>query len=410
MRTRLVVAASITAVSLLGLLASCSFTTSFDGISGATRPVDAFVPVDTNVATPEVGTPETIAETPPPDVGSEVGDGGVSAQPPVRPPGPAVPGGGASRTLWVGVKHFHFAHSNDALKVPGAWQDWGYDIDRLCTGDIDSKQPGTCIRAAAAAAETVKDGKDCRDNNFGSQIITQLNSYNDKFENDTNTGLAEGTSAWLLALDDLGDTVDDPYVPGRLYLASQSPTRPAWDGTDSRELLPSSVVGGDIDKAVVTFPKGYLKNNVWVSGEPLDFEISIPLGRSGALMPMKVAQAVIAMRVSDAHSSIVDGTGVFAGAIAPATTQAFLDPFMITQTTHCPGTAEYAIFMKKITAYVDVVIGAPNLQDPKKSCDGISFGIGINLAPVARPLKLGPPLSPPVCGATDAAVDTGASD
>lgn len=370
-------------ISVAGVaaLAACSLTTSFDGISG-TRPADTGV-------TPTDGGP---------------------AVPPPRPAGAPTPGAG--RTLWLGVKHFHFAHSNDALKKPGAWEDWGWDIDGLCTGATASAQAGSCQKSAAVAPDQIRDGQACRDNNFGSQIVPQLNIYNNQFENDTNNGLLDGTASWLFVLEDLGDGADDAYVPGKLYLMAPmgEKQKPAWDGTDVRSILPRSVAGGDLKMATVNFPKGYMRDHVWVSGEPVSFETALPIGAKGELMPMAVRSGLIAFQLNPAHTNVVDGTGQVAGALPLSAVEGFLKPFLLTQTTFCPGTSQYQNLMNTVGTYGDVVVDAPKMQDPGKSCDGISFGIGINLAPVAAPSALAPEITPSAgaCGGGDAGPsDTG---
>lgn len=382
-------AASTFALGVVVVAGACSFTTSFDGISG-TRP--AVVDSGSNPLDSAI---------------TDSGDGGP-AQPPARPPGDASPGTG-TRNLWLGVKHFHFAHSNDSLKKPGAWEDWGWDIDGLCTGATASEQPGSCQRSPSVSPDQIRDGKLCRDNNLGSQIVPQLNIYNNAFENDTNNGLLGGTPAWIFLLEDLGSEADDPYVPGKLYLASAMPEKvlPAWDGTDVRTILPRSVIGGDIGRAVVSFPKGYVRNHVWVSGEPTSFETALPIGSKGELMPLPVVSGIIAFQLNSARTSVVDGTGQVAGAIATASVESFLKPFLLTQTTFCPGSSQYNNLMNTVRTYGDVVMNAPKLQDPSRPCDGISFGIGINMAPIAAPTALGPEQIPSAgaCGTPDAATD-----
>lgn len=357
----------VASVIALVAIASCTLTTDLDGISGGTR------------------------------------DGGVTpagderAVPPARPAGEQKPGGGTSKTLWLGVKHFHFAHSNDALKVPGAWQDWGYDLDGRCTGDVEGTQQGTCIRSPKAFPDSVRDGKACRDNNLGSQLVPQLNIYNDQFENDTNKGLETGAPAWILRLEDVGDGKDDPYVPGTLYLAAPMPEKvfPAWDGTDARALLarkdPSA---GPLEQAIAKFPAGFLRDDVWVSGEPSSFDADLPIGLTGELMPMPIVNGVITFRLNEAHTTAIDGTGMVAGAIPTSALESFVRPFILTQTAFCPGTPQYTQLVDKLPAFADVVVGAASLQDPGKSCDGMSLGIGINLAPVAQPTTTAPDVTP----------------
>ena len=373
----------------LGAIAatSCLLTTSLDGVSGGVK----------------AGT----------DTGAADADPDSPAQPPTRPAGATTPSG-KGKTLWFGVKHFHFAHSNDALKKPGAWQDWGFDIDHLCTGAVEADQSGSCLRASGADPSVIADGKRCRDNNFGSQIVSQLNVYNDRFESDTNSGLtSEGSDTIAFRLDDVDGDPDDAYAPGKLYLlAAMKGGRPAWDGTDSRQISASSVTGDDLDKPITAFPNGYIKGDVWVSGEPASFEMSMPIGLKGEPLPMKVVNGLIGFQLTRDHGSVMDGTGQFAGAIAASNVEAWLKPFVLTQTGFCPAMPQYATFMNRVQTFVDVVVGAPSLQDPKAKCDGISFGFGMNMAPIARPSEVvpAPPPSTGSCGGdagADAAVDGG---
>ena len=362
MRTLLTVVA-VGGVGIGAALAACSLTTDFSGISD--RP--------------------TIAA-------------GDHAVPPTRPAGDPTKGGGP--TLWFGVKHLHFAHSNDALKVPGAWQDWGFDIDNVCTGALAKDQKGLCILRPGATADMMQDGRLCRDNNFGSQIVPKLAIYASTFENDTNAGLGEGGPSWILALDDVGPGADDPYVPGRLYLAGRMPdkVKPAWDGGDARKILTTTIKGGKIDDPVVTFPKGYLKGNVWVSGEAVDFNFSMPIGKRGALLPFSAKHAVIGLKLKDDHVSVLDGTGQFAGAMPISSLESFLAPFLSAFTAFCPGSTQYASFMESLPPFADVSLSSPTLQDDKSTCDGVSFGIGMNFAPVAVPTTTADPETDPPCG------------
>jgi hypothetical protein len=48
----------------------------------------------------------------------------------------------------------------------------------------------------------------------------------------------------------------------------------------------------------------------------------------------------------------------------------------------CPGNPLYDGLITKMLTFPDVVIGAPNLQDTTKTCDGLSVGLGFELKPI----------------------------
>jgi len=349
-------------------LAACASLLGYDGL--APRGTDAEAPPDVS------------------DVGLDSFDAAeFPNHPPGRPPGEAKPSG-KGRTTWLIVRHFFLNSQNfDSLPSKDAWRDLGFDLDHVCTGDKEAKDNlGTCKRSPGANDKTLLDGNGCRDNNFGSQIIPLLLFVNGVFESDGNTAIENGRNTWILALEDLDDGPDDPYVTGSLYKAANwadfGTTKPKFDGTDVREVESESVTALDLGKPRTRFSKGYVRGNVWVSGEAFDFEVIVPFVGIGYQLPL--VGATVTVRLSEDHKTA--GLGILGGGLEASDLERIVAPFA-SAAGFCPGSTAYKSLLGQVATFVDVVAGAPNLQDPAKNCDTVSLGMGIAFAsikPVTR--------------------------
>jgi len=330
------------------------------------------------------------AQTSPTDVATDSGSETIDAadlptHPPPRPPGEAKPSG-TGKTTWLIARRFFLGSQNfEGLPSKEAWKDLGFDLDHVCTGPAEAKaNTGTCKRAPSATDTTLLDGNGCRDNNFGSQVVPLLSFVNAVFESDGNDAIANGRSTWILALEDLDDGPNDPYVPAILYKAANwsdfGVTKPKFDGTDVRQVESGSVIDSDLAKPKTRFPKGYVSGNVWVSGEPSDFEVIVPFVGIGYQVPLVGASATV--RLSDDHKTA--GLGILGGGLAGTDLDRIVRP-IASAAGVCPETAVYKSILGQVAGYVDVVAGAPGLLDVTKSCDTVSLGMGVAFAAI-RPV------------------------
>jgi hypothetical protein len=315
----------------------------------------------------------------PVDTGVSDGDAGAGYRPQGRPIGEAKPSG-KGRTIWLEAKQVVFGTLDAAGKDSSdAWKDVGFDLDSTCTGPAESAGDlGTCKKAPGAAPDVLVDGNSCRDNNFGGRLLQQVKFA--RLEERTNAALTQGNNTWILALDDLDDGEDDPYVPGRLYKAAHwagYPTAPPpkFDGTDVRQVTAESVTGGDVNAPKTRFTRGYLSKNVWVSGEPAGLDLVMPFDSMNVIMPLTAA--VLTVGISADHKTGSNGT--IAGAIPVTLTKPLLDP-IARSLAICPGTSFYDGLINMVATLPDVVIKSPTLQDPTMPCDGVSVGIGVVFA------------------------------
>ena len=183
------------------------------------------------------------------------------ARPPQRPPGEPVPSG-KGRSVYLAVRKLYLASkTREDLDTPTAWREWGFDLDRVCTGEAESKaNVGTCRRADTADQSVLIDGDLCRDNNWGSQVMPMLRKFAPNVEDKAATSLNKGSATMLLRIDDLDDGEDDPYAPARLYQIAKIDS-PKWDGSDLRPILADSLVDGDIENARDVFPGGNVQGH-----------------------------------------------------------------------------------------------------------------------------------------------------
>lgn len=354
-----------------GLAGGCAQILGYDELSA--RESDASV--DTTSETPEDALVTDVADA------ADVTPTGPVV-PPLRPAGlPAMPSG-TGRKLTFAVKRLflgtqtHLGEVNDK-----AWREWGYDLDGVCTDANASKQSiGTCKRVDTSVADVLEDGDRCRDNNFGARIMGLVTTFNSSVETNTTSSILNGSGTIGIVIEDVDDGADDGFAPGMIYNLESLPdgSTPAWDGTDVRKVTDDSVQNLDIQQARVSFPKGYIRGNVWVSGEGTSFNLPFGLGGTSLVLPLQAGQFTLPL---DAAHEKSPTPSVVAGAIALTDLEAAMKP-VAASANLCPGNALYDGLIKTMLTFPDVVMGAPNLQDTTKTCDGLSVGLGFELAPI----------------------------
>lgn len=378
------------AVALLPFLAGCAQVLGYDEYRE--RPA--------SVVTGDSSVPDTVVV----DADTAVVDAAPGpARVPTRPPG-EIKASGKGRTLWIAAKRMYVG-SQTALGMTStnAWRDWGFDLDKICTSVEDSvANRGTCLRHPEANQQVLVDGDLCRDNNFGHHVIALLVISSEGFETRINDGLREGNNTWVIRIDDVDDGADDTYAPARFYRgASTKPAVPKWDGTDTRKVTADSVVDRDLDRPLVEFRNGYIRDNVWVSGEPSSGLLVLPFS---AELNLTMTSTVVTLALDADHKNAT--RGVLGGAMPMSTLESLLRPIALSS-GFCPGTPLYDSLFKTISRFPDVVVGAKDLQSTTVPCDGMSIGIGFDVQSIQPATEIvdPPPPDPSKCG--DAGVDGG---
>ena len=363
-------------------LAACAQLLSYDDyrerVADTNTSFDSGVSVETNIE-------ETVAEVadtgPPPH------------RVPTRPAGEPI-ASGAGRTLWLGVRRYRLG-TMDPSGGPAehAWKMYGYDLDEVCTGPLESKEnTGTCRRPMSAQQDSILDGLRCRDNNFGRHIGALVRASMPEAEDTLNDTVGNGTSTWILRIDDVDNGANDPYAPGMLYRTAdeRTTTPPKWDGNDVRTILSDSLIERDLGKPVLAFAKGFISNNTWVSGEPASARIMLPISRD-VFITLNTQNAVFSLDLDDKHET--GRNGILAGVLAVTDIDGILRP-IAASAGFCPGSSLYDSVLKAAAKAPDVVLGAPKLQNVSLTCDGISLGVGFEVIPVKPSTAIIDPLPP----------------
>lgn len=380
--------------SIVGLLGTvgCAQLLSYDDYQPRSDAPDAFVDA-TGDAT---------------DAATDADAGEPPVRLPARPSGPTM-ASGKGKSIWVAVRRFRLGSVDLDHVGPNenAWMSIGYDLDGRCTTAADSKtSAGTCKRPMTSAEDSLADGYGCRDNNFGHYIGNMIRGTAVSTETLLNDRVDAGARTWVLHIED-ADTGDDAYAPAVLYgVRDERPfgTTLHWDGTDVRVATDDAVEGGDLGKPLVRFPGGYIAGDRWISGDPSEFTVILPITNL-YLAPIHVVHGAMTLRLEPDRTTGHDG--VLAGALSKDAFTAMMKA-IAGYAGFCPGSALYENVLASATNAVDVSTGAPDLQDTSQPCDGLSLGMGIDTQAVLPVTTVAPPKPPPADPCADAGTDAAA--
>lgn len=316
-----------------------------------------------------------------------------SRRPPSRPT--ATPAGGVTRWFAVDKVLLGYTPRGSTNADPNAWKDYGFDLDaRNTTADdsVDSRR--SCKRRPGSLTKFLQDGKNGIDNNFGQHVLSTIQSFKADSEQFLNDGIAAGRYTLILKLDNV-TSADNAKVPGELYLGGDfaaGKAKPTFTEADRWPLNPLSLADGKTTtKPKVSFPNGYVRDGVWVSGSIGNEVVDLGPMLSGADVSLPVESALVAV-------SLDGSNGTIAGAVSTGKLSAGLAP-VARRLGLCEGDTAYKTALDTLSLAADLVAGAPNLQDVSRECDAVSLGYGFTMRPTGEPSGL-------MVAATEPAPDT----
>jgi hypothetical protein len=271
--------------------------------------------------------------------------------------------------LFVGERTFA------GVKSATAWKEYGFDLDGITTtasGDFSK----ICKPYGNSASSVLEDGSNGRDNSFGRNVLTALSAFVPSFDAQANDAIGSGQFTEIFLFEQLGaDGNADPVVT-KLLGGAELGSTPAWKGDDCWPILHEELTDPkDPTSAKSIFPNAKLLNNVWDSGGTAD--LILPLNVLGQPIAVKVYQARATASLDATHKGaalgqiggyvkteeLVQTVRQAAGAINPTYCQLF-----------------DATVAEQLRAASDIM--DDGTQDPTKTCNAISVGLGFTLLQV----------------------------
>ncbi|MCL2823995.1 MAG: hypothetical protein FWD57_08390 [Polyangiaceae bacterium] len=261
------------------------------------------------------------------------------------------------------------------------WKRVGYDLD----GYKSNLNSAFHCKLAEGASTSVKaDGERGIDNSFGANIMPSVVGMVSDVSEKAQDSLDDGSFSILIAIDGLGTGANYVDLPAALYAGAALGNAPKWDGTDEWpvfcELMQDCKETGTAQfptaKSRIQFPKSYVTGNTWVSGEKRTISISMVL--QGYALALDINQAVFTVNLSG--SPVTGGSGGILAGVLEATkvVEAVVNLGGNLYSDLCDQNAPMS---KQIQS---AILNAADImkdgtQDPDKSCDGISIGLGFDM-------------------------------
>ncbi len=265
---------------------------------------------------------------------------------------------------------------NDAPS-PTAWKQFGFNIDGLISKKTDTNlcKPN----AGAAQAAVYPDGNYGIDNAWGKLQLPIWTGLAPDLSMQVNEAITNGTGGtFLIKLDGLSAsaTNQDP-VASKLYSAAPLLLTPKLDGSDCWPVTYASVANpADADSAKAVFPSATLVNNSWASGVAGNVQLRVNF--LGVALPLQLNHVRLSMQLEPYHQAAT--VGQLGGVID---TEAFIAELKKVAGHFdlglCTGTT-FDSLADMIRQASDIL--SDGTQDPNKTCNAISFGMGFKATAV----------------------------
>jgi hypothetical protein len=275
----------------------------------------------------------------------------------------------------------------------GEWKSLGSNIDGETWTPVDGgTDPNHCLPSSGADPATVfPNGNNGIDNSFGHNLLPLILGIYPTLVSDTNNGLANGTFTAMLKMYCLPPTGDVTGMITKLFGGTQlgitadggTAMTPKWDGTDRWPVDPALLTNPmDAESSSIVFPGSSVTGAMFDTGKNQTFVLTLPLNVNGQTSSLKLTlYAAEATATLSADRRSATG-GVLGGVVDTEELVAELQKLGY-QLNLC-NQSFWPTFIAMIRQASDIM--ADGTQDPTKTCNGISVGLGFQL----REVQLGP--------------------
>jgi hypothetical protein len=259
----------------------------------------------------------------------------------------------------------------------GEWKKVGFNIDgKVSTGNSTD----LCMPAAGGdPSSAYPDGVDGIDNSFGKNLLPVITSVYPTWPPDVNTAINEGDFNTLLKLYCLPKKGDAPSMVTKLFGGAPLGMAPKFDGTDkwpvSPELLSNPT---DPESSTIVFDKSSVTGQLFDSGKGQTFILTVPMASKHRSTSIKLTlhSAQVKMTLSKDRKSA--SGGMIGGVL---NTDEFVDEVRkIGWVFDLCDTSTFDDIVTTVRQSSDIM--TDGTQDPSKTCDGISIGVGFEMKEV----------------------------
>ena len=271
----------------------------------------------------------------------------------------------------------------------GEWKKFGFNLDGLVS---TAASKDVCKPNDGAFTFTpYPDGDQGIDNSFGKNLLPQIITLYPNWATDVNNGIKSGTFTVLLKMECLPPMGDVPVFTTKLFGGTKLGMAPKFDGTDKWPVSPE-LLGNlmDPDSSTIVFEKSSVTGTNYDSGTNETFILTVPVAT-------KTASTSIKLTLYSAHTTMIladdrksSTSGMIGGVL---NTEEFVAE--IKKVGYLFGLCDGAAFDNLLTQVRQASdIMADGSQDPNKTCDGISIGLGFEmkeaqLGDVGQPTPVG---------------------
>jgi hypothetical protein len=248
------------------------------------------------------------------------------------------------------------------------WKHFGFNLD----GKTSTKASNDLCHPAGGAAPAVvyPDGDFGIDNGFGKSLLPIFLGLSSDLSEKVNAEIAAGQESFLVHLVGLGQGPDTCGLQARYYLGSKLGAPPAWNGSDAWPVDPGLLANPQDVASTTEALLVDVTANQLVTKVPSTLRLALDL--DGLPLVLNIQHARLTMKLDPNH----DGAqgGIIAGILD---TEAFIQQLKtgigLFDKSLCTGSTIDGI-SNQIRQASDIL--KDGTQDPNKTCDGISIGIG----------------------------------
>ncbi len=259
----------------------------------------------------------------------------------------------------------------------GQWKKVGFNLDGLVSTALS--QDVCKPNAGAFGITPYPDGDEGIDNSFGKNLLPQIIGLYPTWVTDINNGIQDGIFNLLLKMECLPPMGDVPEFTTKLFGGTKLGTMPKFDGTDkwpvSPELLSNPM---DPESSTILFKKSSVMGTAFDSGKNDTFILTVPVSTPTKTTSIKLTLYAAHMTMTLGADRKSATSGRIGGVL---NTEEFVAEMKkVGSLLGLCGGAVFTGLLTQVRQASDIM--ADGSQDPNKTCDGISMGLGFEMTEV----------------------------